>query len=326
MTNYAHSIKARLLNLAEGDNKRYQQLVVRYFHERLLYRLSKSEFREHFILKGGALLYAFEEFAPRPTLDVDFMGERIDNDRENILRSFKAILAIDYPEDGVRFLPDTMAAENITLEKRYPGVRISVVGVLDTYQQKLTMDVGFGDVIAPNPLNLDYPTFFSSMESPNVVAYSLETVVAEKFQTMIERGRYNSRMKDYFDLYRIFKAHEFDSEELQMAITATFTNRNTAYIANHDFFTEDYRNDVALNQQWRNYVRKIKLPLPSFPELVEFIASKLKPYWEKLEAPNVLTRYFAKKVDEGMDELWKNGTLSQARLDEIAKMDLHKLK
>lgn len=75
--NYAHSVKARLLNLADGDNKRYQQLVVRYFHERLLYRLSKSEFREHFILKGGALLYAFDEFAPRPTLDVDFMGDRI---------------------------------------------------------------------------------------------------------------------------------------------------------------------------------------------------------------------------------------------------------
>ena len=73
-TNYAQSIKARLLNMADGDNKKYQQLVVRFFHERLLLRLSKSEYRERFILKGGALLYAYEEFIPRPTLDIDFMG------------------------------------------------------------------------------------------------------------------------------------------------------------------------------------------------------------------------------------------------------------
>jgi predicted nucleotidyltransferase component of viral defense system len=257
-------------------------LVVRYFHERLLYRLSKSEFRDHFILKGGALLYAFEEFAPRPTLDVDFMGDRIDNNRENILRSFRNIMAIEYAEDGVHFSPDSMTAENITVEKRYPGVRISVLGTLDTYQQKLMLDVGFGDVIVPRPMDLEYPTFFGSMEAPNVVAYSLETVVAEKFQTMIERGRYNSRMKDYFDLYRIFKAHVFDAEELQAAIVATFANRNTVYLANHDFFTEDYRNDVALNQQWRNYVRRMKLELPSFADLMGFIAPILKPYWDKM--------------------------------------------
>jgi predicted nucleotidyltransferase component of viral defense system len=281
-TNYAHSVKARLLNLADGNNKKYQQLVVRYFHERLLYRLSKSEFRDHFILKGGALLYAFEEFAPRPTLDVDFMGDRIDNNRENILRSFRNIMAIEYAEDGVHFSPDSMTAENITVEKRYPGVRISVLGTLDTYQQKLMLDVGFGDVIVPRPMDLEYPTFFGSMEAPNVVAYSLETVVAEKFQTMIERGRYNSRMKDYFDLYRIFKAHVFDTEELQAAIVATFANRNTVYLANHDFFSEDYRNDVALNQQWRNYVRKMKLELPSFADLMGFIAPILKPYWDKM--------------------------------------------
>lgn len=270
------------MHLTEEPNKRYQQLVVRYFHERLLYRLSKSEFRDHFILKGGALLYAFEEFTPRPTLDVDFMGDRIDNDREHILRSFRNIMAIEYAEDGVCFSPDSMTAENITVEKRYPGVRISMSGTLDTYQQKLTLDVGFGDVIIPKPMDLEYPTFFSSMEAPNVVAYSLETVVAEKFQTMIERGRFNSRMKDYFDLYRIFQAHTFDTEELQAAIVATFANRHTAYVANHDFFTEDYRNDKALNLQWRNYVKKMNLDLPSFADLMGFIAPILSPYWEKM--------------------------------------------
>lgn len=104
-SNSAKSVKARLLNIAEGNNKKYQQLVVRFLHERLLFRLSQSDYRERFILKGGALLYAFEEFMPRPTLDIDFMGSRIDNDKENILDVFKSIASMSYPEDGITFHP-----------------------------------------------------------------------------------------------------------------------------------------------------------------------------------------------------------------------------
>lgn len=123
---YARSIKARLLNMAEGDNKRYQQLVVRYFHERLLFRLSNSAYRERLILKGGALLYAYEEFLPRPTLDMDFMGNRLDNDKKNILEIFEKVAMIPYPEDGIIFLPETLAADDITVDKKYPGVRIGI--------------------------------------------------------------------------------------------------------------------------------------------------------------------------------------------------------
>lgn len=114
----AKSIKARLLNMADGDNKKYQQLIVRFFHERLLFRLSKSEYRERFILKGGALLYAFEEFIPRPTLDIDFMGRRIDNDKTNILTAFRKIASMSYPEDGITFHTETLNADDITVEKK----------------------------------------------------------------------------------------------------------------------------------------------------------------------------------------------------------------
>lgn len=282
LSNYAQSVKARLLNMADGDNKRYQQLVVRYFHERLLFRLSRSPYRERFILKGGALLYAFEKFTPRPTLDIDFMGSHINNNRENIRSTFKEILKSEDISDGVLFLPSTMTAENITVEKRYPRVRIIVVATLGTYSQKITLDVGFGDVIIPHPMEIEYPTLFSSMETPNILAYSLETVVAEKFQTMIIRGRFNSRMKDYFDLYRIFSAHQFDDKELMSAIAATFSNRNTTFIEDEDFFSENYGNDFMLNQQWQNYIRKMKLELPPFTEVMAFLRPHLRPYWERL--------------------------------------------
>lgn len=281
--NYTQSIKARLLNMADGDNKKYQQLVVRFFHERLLFRLSKSDYRERFILKGGALLYAFDEFMPRPTLDIDFMGRRIDNDKANILTAFKTIAAMSYPEDGITFQTETLTAEEITVEKKYPGVRISMEANIGSYKQNLTFDIGFGDVIVPRPQELEYPTLFDAMEEPDILAYSLETVVAEKFQTMIDRGRFNSRMKDYFDLYRIFAVHHFIDTLLSEAIKATFENRGTEFVEEHDFFSEDFGNDPMLNQQWKNYTRKMKLDLPSFPEIHNSITNWLLPYWIMLK-------------------------------------------
>jgi hypothetical protein bfra3_18232 len=279
----AKSIKARLLNMADGNNKKYQQLIVRFFHERLLFRLSKSEYRERFILKGGALLYAFEEFIPRPTLDIDFMGHRINNDKANVLTAFKNIASMSYPEDGITFHTDTLTADDITVEKTYPGVRIGMVANIGSYKQNLTFDIGFGDVIVPRPQELEYPTLFDAMEEPDILAYSLETVVAEKFQTMIDRGRFNSRMKDYFDLYRIISVHQFDNTLLSEAIKATFENRGTEFVEGHDFFSEDFTEDTMLNRQWKNYIRKMKLDLPSFPEIHNSITQWLMPYWRKLK-------------------------------------------
>lgn len=279
----AKSIKARLLNMSDGNNKKYQQLIVRFFHERLLFRLSKSEYRERFILKGGALLYAFEEFIPRPTLDIDFMGHRINNDKANVLTAFKNIASMSYPEDGITFHTDTLTADDITVEKTYPGVRIGMVANIGSYKQNLTFDIGFGDVIVPRPQELEYPTLFDAMEEPDILAYSLETVVAEKFQTMIDRGRFNSRMKDYFDLYRIISVHQFDNTLLSEAIKATFENRGTEFVEGHDFFSEDFTEDTMLNRQWKNYIRKMKLDLPSFPEIHNSITQWLMPYWRKLK-------------------------------------------
>ncbi len=282
-SNVARSIKARLLNMADGDNKKYQQLIVRFFLERLLFRLSKSEYRGRFILKGGALLYAFEEFIPRPTLDIDFMGLRISNDKANILTAFRKIASMSYPEDGITFHTDTLTADDITVEKKYPGIRISMVANIGSYRQNLTFDIGFGDVIVPRPQELEYPTLFDAMERPDILAYSLETVVAEKFQTMIDRGRFNSRMKDYFDLYRIFSIHQFDNTLLSDAIKATFVNRGTEFVEEHDFFSADFAKDTMLNQLWKNYIRRLKLDLPSFPEIHNFITNRLMPYWRMLK-------------------------------------------
>ena len=281
--NIAHSRKAKLLLLSEKDNKKYQQMLVRYFNERFLARLSKSSYRSSFILKGGSLLFAYEEFTPRPTLDIDFMGNRINNDAQIIKNAFVEIINTSVPEDGVQFHPETIKSEPITVEKKYPGTRITFDVSLDSIRKTLTMDVGFGDVITPHPVEMDYPVMLEESEEINLVAYSLETVVAEKFQTMIDRSVTNSRMKDFFDLYRILSVHQFDTEILQEAINATFANRNTVYSPDHSLFGEDFKQDRGMTTQWNNYLKKMKLPQDkSFAEIVDFITEKLRPYWEKL--------------------------------------------
>lgn len=283
--NIAHSMKARLLNLSDHDNKRYQQLLVRYMQERFLYRLSVSRFSNNFILKGGALLYAYDEFLPRPTLDVDFMGIRISNDKEAIINAFKEIVGGDNSaEDGIRFMPESVSASDIAVERKYPGVRITVIGFLDTVRKELTFDIGFGDVIIPNPVSMEYPTIIDDMESPKLNAYSLETVVAEKFQTMVEKSVFNSRMKDFYDLYRIITVHKFDEETLLTAIKATFENRHTDFSEGRIVFTHEFATDDTLEKHWKAFCNKTKIENPlSFQKTMQIITDFIKPYWEKLQ-------------------------------------------
>lgn len=282
--NIAHSIKAKLLNLSDHDNKRYQQLLVHYMQERFLYRLSKSDYSDHFILKGGALLYAYHEFLPRPTIDIDFMGERINNDKLSIIEAFKEIASTEVEDDGIRFEADSITSSDIAVERKYPGIRIAIVAFLDTIRKELTFDIGFGDVITPHPVVMQYPVVFNEMANPQLVAYSLETVVAEKFQTMVEKGEFNSRMKDFYDLYRIVIAHHFDEEVLMDAIVATFNNRNTDLTTTPIIFRADFASNSVFNQRWNAFCAKIKMPeAPTFSEVMRIIMDFITPYWEKLQ-------------------------------------------
>lgn len=280
--NIAHSLKVRLLNLSDHNNKRYQQLLVRYMQERFLYRLSVSKYRDNFILKGGALLYAFDEFLPRPTLDIDFMGTHISNDKNAIINAFKNIASDAGIADGVRFMPDSVDASDIAVERKYPGIRITIIGFLDTIRKELTFDIGFGDVITPSPVMMSYPTIIDDMKSPRLVAYSLETVVAEKFQTMVEKSVFNSRMKDFYDLYRIVSVHQFNPDILTDAIIATFENRHTDFASAQTVISPVFINDPNLQKRWDSFCQKIKIDNPpTFQETMEVITEFFKPYLDK---------------------------------------------
>jgi predicted nucleotidyltransferase component of viral defense system len=282
-TNYAHSIKAKLLNLSKQENIQYQQLLTRYFQERLLFRLSISYHRSRFILKGGALLYAYEQFAARPTLDIDFMGTRIAGDKESVKAAFREICEIEYIEDGVVFHADTIETDDIAIEKKYPGVRIIVEAQLDSIRQAVSMDICFGDVVIPSPVDLDYPVLLPGFPATHIVAYSLETVVAEKFQTMVVRSTLNSRMKDFFDLYRIKQMHQLNKATLSEAIKATFQNRGTQYDEHHILFSGAFSADKDMEIRWKSYLKKLRYQEAlDFGTVVQNITDWLRPYWNEL--------------------------------------------
>lgn len=280
--NYGLSVRDKL-RAYQTDKVTYQQVLIRYLHERLLYRLSVSRFSQRFFLKGGALMFAHERFAARPTVDIDFMGDRISNDMENIRRTFMEICAIEYPEDGVTFDTDKITVSEITPDREYQGVQLHVTAHLDTIVQNLSMDIGFGDIIIPHPIELDYPALLDGMEDIPVMAYSLETVVAEKFQTMIARTVINSRMKDFYDVYSILSHNTLDEANLQLAVAEVMKNRDTHYEENHPLFTEEFATDASRNNQWAAFVRKNKIDdVPPFPEVLRYICDRMKPIWESL--------------------------------------------
>lgn len=283
-TNSGRSVKERLLNLSKAEHYNPQMMISRYMQERLLYRLSISNYREHFILKGGALLYAHDRFEARPTLDIDFMATRINNDKENIKRIFKEICNVGCVVDGISCDADTIEAEDITVNKEYHGVRVSVVAHLDTARQRVSMDIGFGDVVTPAPQKLVFPALIDTVPQAEVLAYSLEAVVAEKFHAMIELSLANSRMKDFFDVYRILATNRFNGEVLSDAIKSTFANRGTGYRENHPLFTEEFFISKERQSFWNGFLRKIK-----YRESIDFqtvgllIKERLQPYWESLK-------------------------------------------
>ena len=279
--NYGKSNRTKLLNLSkQTKGADYNLVLLRFVQERFLYRLSLSAYRENFFLKGGALLFAHERFAARPTRDMDFLGDHISRDKENIKRIMHEICSIECEEDGVTFEcgEDEIWLEDITIEKEYNGTRVHMTAHMDTIVQQFSIDVGFGDVIVPQPAQLDYPLLIEGLPAVNVEAYSLETVVAEKFQTMIDRGTINSRMKDFFDVYSILKAGKVDEALLKEAVIEVFANRGTELDADNVVFTDDFAQDGMRQTMWKAYLKKIKYKeeLP-FTEVMDVVRERLQP-------------------------------------------------
>ena len=216
-------------------------------------------------------------------MDIDFLGNNISNDGTRIVAAFREICSGPCEEDAVVFDVDHITYKNITELKDYHGVRLSIPVSMDTISQVMTMDIGFGDIVTPAPVDLDYPALLEHLPSANILAYSLETVVAEKFRAVIDLADQTSRMKDYYDLYLILSSRELDADVLQEAIIKTFENRHTSYDPNTMFFRDNFGTNPQMETRWRAFIKKItsKSDL-QFSDVVTYLQQKLIPYWKNL--------------------------------------------
>lgn len=299
--NIVESIKAKLKNRAIKNNRSYHEVITIYGLERMLYRLSISPYKEHFVLKGGILLYAlFKDNYMRGTADVDFLGHNISNTTNDIATVFKEIFSIECPQDGISFDLDSLRAIQIAEFKKYAGTQISIDGYLGRTKLRVSIDIAFGDVIFPSSILMEYPTLLDQ-ERPLIRAYTIESVISEKFEAIISLGKANSRMKDFYDIYVLSRSMDFLGETLKTAIKETLDNRKTkmdVIVAfEFGFCDEPYRKG-----QWTSFTRAKNIDsLLSFPEVITQIEAFLYPIIEALRKKT----NFQKKWNSSLF-LWEN--------------------
>jgi predicted nucleotidyltransferase component of viral defense system len=287
MKNIGKSVRNKLYNISKANSLSFQHLIIRYLHERLLYRISASRFNSNFYLKGGTLLYMFSKGNMwRYTMDIDFSLHHIEYNQQKIVDAFKDICTLQ-TNDGVVFDAKSISSGFIRENDMYGGIRVFIQSNLDTIKQRLQIDLGYGDAVFPKPTQINYPVILDNLEIPLIFAYSVETVIAEKFHAMIELAEMNSRMKDFYDVYHLLMSEEYNPSMLEAAIKATFKQRKTGYTENHELFTNEFAENAMRVRQWKAFLKKINQPEAfAFANVIGEITSRLQPIWLSLSEEN----------------------------------------
>ena len=286
--NIAASVHRRLLNKAKESSRPFNELLQYFAIERFIYRLSKSPHADKFILKGALMFSAWCGPASRPTMDIDLLG-KIDNRLEVISAAIKDACLMAVEADGISFNAETVEAVRITEDAEYEGVRIRVHGRLGNARVSVQIDIGFGDVIVPNPSTVSYPAILD-FPAPELKGYTMESTIAGKFQAMVKLGVLNSRMKDFYDIWVLSRTFDFQGKILAEAVEKTFEKRNTPVNMNTAIFDPSFGKDGNKNVQWQSFISKTKLT--NAPESFEEAIAVVKLFLEPLAASIVERRTF----------------------------------
>ncbi len=266
--NRAASIHARLLERAKRDGVDFNLMLARYALERWLYRLSISQARGEFMLKGALLFDLWFDVPHRPTRDADFLGFG-PADAQVLTRTVQTVYRIS-ADDGMHFDPESVNATEIRKEANYNGLRVKFIGTLGKARCPMQLDVGYGDAVIPGPEEADYPTLLDDFPGPRLRVYPREAVVAEKLEAIIKLGMVNSRMKDYFDLWVLLRRSAFDTVTLGRAIASTCMRRNTDLPAATPLgLSDEFAQNATKRRQWSAFLQKNVLNAPALENVVE---------------------------------------------------------
>ncbi len=282
--NASASVRQRLLNRARSERRPFNEMLQYFAMERFLYRLSQSAHAHRFVLKGALMLRVWDSPEFRPTMDIDLLG-RTRNEEADIVSQMRDILMVNVETDGLAFDPDSIHTERITEGADYDGIRIRFLGVLGSAIIHMQIDIGFGDVVYPEPKELDFPTILN-FSAPRLFCYSRESSISEKVEAMVKLGMLNSRMKDFYDIWLLSRQFDFEGPKLVQAIRRTFERRSTVLPAEIEAFSQSFID--AKQSQWaafHNRLQQDHVPA-SFGEITASVSGFLRPVVAALSSGN----------------------------------------
>ncbi|MGE3319584.1 MAG: nucleotidyl transferase AbiEii/AbiGii toxin family protein [Candidatus Berkiella sp.] len=252
--NVPASIRQKLLNKSNSEKRPFNEVLQYFAMERFLYRLSKSQHAEKFILKGALMLRVWESSEYRPTMDIDMLG-KTSNEIAAVTQQIKDMINTSVEPDGITFDEGSIKAERITEDADYEGIRVSFEGKLDNALIHMQIDIGFGDKVHPKPSISSMPTIIA-LPAPEILCYSKESAIAEKFEAMVKLGEINSRMKDFYDIWVLSRQFDFSGKDLAQAIRLTFNQRKTDLPNNLERFSTNLASNKQI--QWAAFKNKLK--------------------------------------------------------------------
>ena len=271
--NMSASVHERLLNKAKEDRRSFNELLQYFAMDRFLYRWSKSPHAKRMVLKGALMLRVWEANEFRSTKDIDMLANNTSNDLDTMMQLVKDVTTVDVELDGLTFHPATVIGERITEDADYEGVRIRLKGNLGNAVVNMQIDIGFGDIVYPGPIDVELPAMLEFPKA-HLLCYSMESAIAEKFQAMVYLGDVNSRMKDFFDIYTLSRQFDFDGVTLAEAIRLTFRNRATEIPSTVDSFRSEF---IQMKEnQWKAF--RAKLGQGEMPESFEAIIKQISEF------------------------------------------------
>lgn len=255
MIKNAMSLKAKINNIAKNENISPQSVMQIYMLERLLERISKSKYKYNFILKGGMLISSIIGIDSRSTMDMDTTIKGFRLDIETLTKILKEVFEIDVG-DNIEF--KILKVENIREDDDYGGMRVYISAIFDYMPTDLKIDITTGDKITFKEINYKYNLLLEN-RSINIWSYNVETIIAEKYESIIKRSTLNTRIRDFYDVYMLIhlEKNNISYKMLKYAIIETSKHRKTFDILNDKNLVEEVienlKNDSSMLKQWKKY-------------------------------------------------------------------------
>lgn len=274
----SESLKGKIKNIANSKNLRSQEVLQMFFFERFLERLSKSKYKFNFVIKGGLLISSMIGIDNRTTMDMDTTIKGVPLKEEVIRNIVSEIINVEV-DDGIEF--EITDISHIREEDEYENFRVHLIANFSKIKNDMKIDITTGDVITPKEIEYLYPCMFQD-ESLKVLAYPLETILAEKYESVIKRNIATTRMRDFYDLYNLYnlRKEEINFEILKQAIISTANRRESLPVMKQAIeIIEDIKEDDYLKELWKVYLADNPyvgdLNFLETVKIVELIAEKI---------------------------------------------------